>query len=93
MIYPSHYSDGWLGFSDPNDHPGPVVANALDSGAPRLGATTLMRPWLQAFYYDGEQVKAEIAEAEARGLGWLLWNAGGNYAASWLPTAEARTAG
>jgi hypothetical protein len=47
-----------------------------------------MRPWLQAFYYDGSQVKAEITEAESRGTGWILWNAGGNYAESWLPTPE-----
>jgi hypothetical protein len=88
MIYPSHYSDGWLGFPQPNDYPGPVVADALDSGMPRLSGNTLMRPWLQAFYYDGSQVKAEITEAESRGAGWILWNAGGNYAESWLPTPE-----
>jgi hypothetical protein len=85
MIYPSHYSDGWLGFPKPNDYPGPVVADALDSGMPRLSGDTLMRPWLQAFYYNGSQVQAEINEAESRGAGWILWNAGGNYAESWLP--------
>ena len=88
MIYPSHYSDGWLGFPKPNDHPGPVVADALDDGIPRLVDNTLMRPWLQAFYYNGSQVLAEIAEAEERGVGWILWNAGGNYAESWLPPAR-----
>lgn len=86
MIYPSHYSDGWLGFPDPNDYPGPVVANALDAGIPRLEEHTEMRPWLQAFYYTGDQILAEIEEAESRGSGWILWNAGGNYAESWLPT-------
>jgi hypothetical protein len=85
MLYPSHYSDGWLGFEDPNDHPGPVVADALDDGAPRFGELTAMRPWLQAFYYNGAQVLAQIEEAEARGLGWMLWNAPGNYQADWLP--------
>ncbi len=88
MIYPSHYSDGWLGFPQPNDHPGPVVANALDDGIPRLSAGTAMRPWLQAFYYNASQVLAGIEEAEERGVGWILWNAGGNYAESWLPQAE-----
>lgn len=88
MIYPSHYSDGWLGFSQPNDHPGPVVADALDDGIPRMASGAQMRPWLQAFYYNGSQVLAEIAEAEQRGTGWILWNAGGNYAESWLPPAE-----
>lgn len=87
MIYPSHYSDGWLGFPRPNDHPAEVVADALDSGIPRLAGDTPMRPWLQAFYYNGSQVLAEIEQAEARGIGWILWNAGGNYAESWLPPA------
>ena len=87
MIYPSHYSNGWLGFPDPNDYPGPVVADALDDGIPRLAPDALMRPWLQAFYYNGSQVLAEIAEAEARGTGWILWNPGGAYADSWLPKA------
>lgn len=85
MIYPSHYSDGWLGFPDPNDFPGPVAANALDNGIPRLAPYTEMRPWLQAFYYNSSQVLAQIEEAEARGAGWILWNAGGIYNESWLP--------
>nr|MDJ0496663.1 putative glycoside hydrolase [Acidimicrobiia bacterium] len=85
MIYPSHYSDGWLGFPEPNDYPGPVVANALDNGIPRLAQHTQMRPWLQAFYYNASQVLAGIEEAEQRGAGWILWNAGGIYEASWLP--------
>ena len=88
MIYPSHYSDGWLGFPDPNDYPGPVVANALDNGIPRLAQHTQMRPWLQAFYYSASQVLAGIEEAEQRGAGWILWNAGGVYDASWLPPID-----
>ncbi len=85
MIYPSHYSPGWIGFADPNDHPGPVVADALEAGMPRLAGTAILRPWLQAFYYTSGQILEEIAEAESRGLGWMLWNAGGNYRAESLP--------
>ncbi|MCP4307855.1 MAG: hypothetical protein GY788_23890 [bacterium] len=88
MIYPSHYSDGWLGFPSPNDHPGPVVADALDDGIPRTATGTQMRPWLQAFYYNSSQILAEISEAEDRGVGWILWNARGNYAQSALPPLE-----
>jgi hypothetical protein len=88
MVYPSHYSDGWLGFSSPNDHPGPVVADALDDGMPRMVGATPLRPWLQAFYYTPGQILTEIEEAEQRGVGWILWNAVGNYAASALPPAE-----
>ena len=87
MLYPSHYGPGWLGFADPNDHPGPVIADALDDGTPRLSTPIQMRPWIQAFYYNGAQIGAQIDEAEARGAGWLLWNASGNYRTDWLPVA------
>ena len=88
MVYPSHYGPGWLGFADPNDHPGPVVAHALDTGGPRLAPTSLMRPWIQGFYYNGAQVLAQIAEAEARGAGWIIWNFFGEYRRDWLPSAS-----
>jgi len=85
MLYPSHYSPGWLGYPDPNEEPAAVIADALDDGMPRMTGGAVTRPWLQAFYYDGDQIKAQIAEAEARGAGWILWNASGYYEADWLP--------
>lgn len=91
MIYPSHYSDGWLGFDDPNEHNAEVTAKALDDGAPRIAATSLMRPWLQAFYYNAAQVLEGINEAERRGLGWMLWNVNGNYELAALPPLEEET--
>lgn len=75
MLYPSHYSEGWFGFDVPNDHPGPVVSEALDDGLERLDSTAIFRPWIQDFYYNAAQVRAEIDAAEERGLGWMLWNA------------------
>ena len=88
MLYPSHYSAGWLGFDDPNEHPGAVVADALDDGAGRLAPGGLVRPWLQGFFYDRQQVRAQIAEAEARGVGWMLWNIYGDYRRGWLPAVD-----
>lgn len=88
MLYPSHYSLGWLGFDDPNDHPGPVVADALDDGWAKWEGTAIMRPWLQAFYYSPSQIRAEIDVTEERGFGWILWNAGGNYNPAALPTDD-----
>ena len=85
MLYPSHYGPGWIGFDDPNDHPGPVIAHALDSAAADLASGTRMQPWIQAFYYNGSQIQAQITEAEERGAGWMLWNASGRYRADWLP--------
>lgn len=85
MVYPSHYSPGWLGFEDPNAHPAAVTADALDDGMPRLDEIAQMRPWLQGFWWTNSQIKASIQEAEERGVGWLIWNAPGNYSASAIP--------
>jgi hypothetical protein len=75
MLYPSHYSSGWYGYQVPSDHPGPLVAEALDDALTRLSREIVVRPWLQDFAYTEEQVRAQIEEAEERGLGWMLWNA------------------
>jgi hypothetical protein len=55
-----------------------MVASALDDGLERLTRQTIVRPWLQDFLYTPEQVRAQIDQAEARGLGWMLWNAQSN---------------
>ena len=85
MIYPSHYGNGWLGFADPNDYPGEVTAGALDDGMPRVGGGTIVRPWLQAFWWTDAQIREAIDVTESRGLGWMLWNAAGNYDVDALP--------
>jgi len=88
MIYPSHYSDGWLGFADPNEHPAEVTGEALDTGGPRLAPGTVLRPWIQGFWWTDAQIREAVDAAEARGLGWLIWNAAGNYEREWLGEAE-----
>lgn len=75
MLYPSHYASGWYGFERPNEHPAELVANALDDGIDRLARQIVVRPWLQDFGYTVDQVRAQIEEANERGLGWMLWNA------------------
>ncbi len=75
MLYPSHYSSGWYGYQTPSEHPGPLVAEALDDALDRLSREIVVRPWLQDFDYSPIQVRAQIDEAESRGLGWMLWNA------------------
>lgn len=75
MVYPSHYSPGWLGFADPNDYPAEVTGNALDAGMPRIVGGAVLRPWLQGFGWTTGEIAAAIDQAEARGLGWMLWNA------------------
>lgn len=86
MVYPSHYGPGWLGFDRPNDHPSEVVGHALDAGVSRLEGAAVLRPWLQGFGYSPAQVRAGIDAAEARGLGWLLWNPDAEYDPLALPS-------
>jgi hypothetical protein len=88
MLYPSHYASGWYGFEDPNDHPAELVGYALDDGLERLARQIVVRPWLQDFGYTAEQVRAQIEEADARGLGWMLWNASSNVTVKALAPAE-----
>ncbi len=93
MIYPSHYSTGWFGFACPNANPGPVVANALDDGLPRITGPAIVRPWIQDFTfgcgdpYGEAQVRSQMDEAEARNLGWILWNAGSRFTEAALDPA------
>ncbi len=88
MVYPSHYSAGWYGFEVPNDHPGPMVTEALEDGMDRLARNVVVRPWLQDFGYTPEQVRAQIDVAEQFGMGWMLWNAASNVTVDALQTSE-----
>jgi hypothetical protein len=38
MVYPSHYADGYLGFSNPAEHPYEVVKDAMVGAQKRLDA-------------------------------------------------------
>lgn len=86
MVYPSHYSPGWLGFADPNDHPYEVTAGAIDDALVRLTSDTILRPWLQAFWWSNDQIRQAIQAAEDRDVGWLLWNVRSNFDRAAIPT-------
>ena len=95
MVYPSHFHEGFNGYSVPGAHP-EVVAFGTKQAVEVLrkaGSKAVVRPWIQAFPwhapgYDSSYVIREIGQARAAdGVGWLGWNAGGYYgevmAASW----------
>lgn len=88
MVYPSHYSPGWLGFSDPNDHPYDVTADAIDDALARMTGTAALRPWLQAFWWSNDQIRSSIQAAEDRGVGWILWNVRSDFDAAAIPTDD-----
>lgn len=78
MIYPSHYDDGWYGLESPTQHPDRVVDAALGDAMERRSGRVVVRPWLQDFGYEPEQVRSQVDVAESYGLGWMLWNATSN---------------
>lgn len=91
MSYPSHYSKGYMGWTEPADHPEVVgMGNkaAIDQIAP-TGAATVWRTWLQAFplrvtSYGPAYLVAQAKSAEqSGGTGWLMWSPGCAYDAVW----------
>jgi hypothetical protein len=86
MIYPSHYSPGWLGFDDPNDHPYDVTSDAIEDAMERIEPGVVLRPWLQAFWWTNEEIRRSIQAAEDHEVGWILWNAVSNFDRAAIPT-------
>ena len=90
MVYPSHYTPGFMGFAQPGDHP-EILGIATKAAVAKLpkGSTTVIRQWLQAFpdrspHFGAEYVKTEARLAEEHGgVGWLLWAPSCNYWAAW----------
>ncbi|OGZ59882.1 MAG: hypothetical protein A3B96_02420 [Candidatus Spechtbacteria bacterium RIFCSPHIGHO2_02_FULL_43_15b] len=78
MVYPSHYSIGFLGYQSPASYPYAVVNFSMGKAAERLDAyktannlerETKFRPWLQDFtirgvYYGEDKVRAQIQATE-----------------------------
>jgi hypothetical protein len=83
MVYPSTFIPGNLGMANPALHPYEVVAQSLRRGM-TLTATR-MRPWLQAYSFDGVEYGLARQSAQRRAAervgasGWTFWNASGRY--------------
>jgi hypothetical protein len=85
MVYPSHYTPGELGITDPNASPGPTVSASLSDFRRALrGSHARLVPWLQDFSlgrgYSAADVEAQIQAARYwHSAGFLLWNGRGIY--------------
>jgi hypothetical protein len=86
MVYPSHYSPGWLGFDDPNEHPYDVTSDAIQDAIARIEPGVVLRPWLQAFWWTNDEIRTSIQAAEDNAVGWILWNAVSNFDRAAIPT-------
>lgn len=82
MLYPSHFPRGFLGQSKPSDIPERIMAESMARLESRTSVT--LRPWIQGFWYEPEEIMAQWRGAETeRQSSWLIWNPAGNYKTSW----------
>lgn len=80
MIYPSTFIPGNLGLADPTAHPYEVIFRSQNVARERVPPATLVRPWLQAYWYNiDEMLLQRQAANDASSAGWIWWNAAGVY--------------
>jgi hypothetical protein len=84
MVYPSHFSPGEYGITDPDAYPGRTVARALFDFRRQVKGRAALIPWLQDFSlarrYGLIEVTDQIAAARRQhARGYMLWNPEGVY--------------
>ncbi len=85
MVYPSHYTPGYMGFAKPAEHPYKVVYDSCVRGLDKIkGQRAKLRPWIQDFNlgatYDRHMILEQIqALRDAGAFGFCVWNAGNVY--------------
>jgi hypothetical protein len=84
MVYPSHFSPGEYGITDPDAYPGRTVARALFDFRRQVRGRAVLIPWLQDFSLDRRygliEVTDQIAAARRQhARGYMLWNPEGVY--------------
>ena len=78
MVYPATFVEGNLGYDEPVSYPYEIVYRSCVELAKRT--ETRVRPWLQHYWYDVEQLCLQKEAAEKAGTeGWMFWNAAGRY--------------
>lgn len=95
MLYPSGFTWGLPGCTNPVADPGEIVGRSLAQAKARTGLPGVrFRPWLQAFRdyafdkreFDANDIRAQTNAADAAGTdGWMLWNPRNRYDADQLP--------
>jgi len=94
MLYPSHYSQGNLGFKIPDDHPYELIYKS-NIEALRIieGSGAKLRPWIQGFAwtknprtlkFDKNYILEQIrGTKESNTSGYIIWNEANNYRVTW----------
>jgi hypothetical protein len=88
MTYPSHYSSGFAGVTNPAEHPYLVMYVSVKDGIERLeklDAVDKLRPWIQDFtiqgvHYGAAEVQQQIEALYDLGIeSWTLWDPQNTY--------------
>lgn len=95
MIYPSHYTTGWFGVTNPDTNPYATIKGSLVDTHKKLNPLgeekPIIRPWIQDFtaswlgsghyvQYGKKQVDDQIRAMKDEGVDeYLLWNATNRY--------------
>jgi hypothetical protein len=88
MVYPSTFESGNLGLINPSAEPYKVIEMTMAMAKERTD--TIVRPWLQHYWYERPQFAAQRDAAEAASdRGWCFWNARGTYDEGFFVPAEA----
>ncbi|AHI66679.1 GTP-binding protein [Burkholderia thailandensis] len=95
MLYPSGFTWGLPGCTQPTADPGQIVRRSLAEARSRTRLPGVrFRPWLQAFRdyafdhrdFAAAEIRAQVDAAEAADTdGWMLWNARNRYDPQQLP--------
>lgn len=90
MLYPSHFHEGYDGFASPADEPQYFIYTGVEKSLAKIPpGGAVIRPWLQAFgwktaTYGPDYLVTQVRAAQdAKGVGWLFWNAGSSYGLLW----------
>lgn len=95
MVYPSHFYGPFDGYAKPANEPYYFVSQGVERVRRMLGPNgPVIRPWIQAFpymvaNYNPTYVTKQIqATRDAKGIGWLLWNASNKYDIAFTGAAQ-----
>ena len=87
MLYPSHFPTGFLGKQSPGEFPEMIMEASMRSMMDRTEKP--IRPWIQGFWYNSQQIGAQINGIEkAMGGSWSIWSPTGRYGLSYNAMAE-----
>lgn len=87
ILYPSHFTVGFLGKKVPGDYPLEIMELSMKRIQKRTNKK--IRPWIQGFWYKPEKIRAQLdGVANAGASSWAVWNPSANYAATYRALAQ-----